>query len=285
MTRTTDSGTHEADVRQGVLAATTAYTLWGVLPLYLLLANFMAAEEMLAHRILWSVPFGALIITWRRQWPDVGATLVSMRRLRWLALAAAAISINWLLYIVAVYSGNIFQASLGYYINPLIYMVVGMVFFSDRLGPLQIAAVVLAGLGVVVLTVSGGEFPYIALTLGVTFTVYGVIRKQVAIGAMPGLFIETVLLAPLAVAGLSWLVLSGSAVFTAADTSTAQYVILFLAGPVTVVPLLLFAIGARRLTLSTVGFLQVIGPTLQFIIGWLNGEPLSPPRIVCFVLI
>ncbi|MEM9171997.1 MAG: EamA family transporter RarD [Pseudomonadota bacterium] len=279
---TTDT---DARTRQGVISAVTAYTLWGVLPLYLLAVIAVSSEEILAHRVLWSVPFGALIISLRSQWGEVTATLRDFSQLRWLMLAAAMITVNWLVYIIAVQNGQIFQASLGYYINPLIYVLVGVVFFGDQLGRLRLAAIILAAIGVLVLTVSGGEFPYVSLTLGISFTIYGVIRKQVSIGAMPGLFIEVVLLAPFALAALVWMMWQGDAAFGAPQTSTTLYVLMVLAGPVTVVPLVLFAIGARLLTLSTIGFLQFIGPSIQWLIGYLNGETLSSARLVCFAFI
>ncbi|MEO0575115.1 MAG: EamA family transporter RarD [Pseudomonadota bacterium] len=271
--------------RDGVIAAVIAYTLWGFMPVYFLFTLTVTPVEMLSHRIFWSVPFGALIIALRGQWREVAAALRERRKLMWLALAAFMIAVNWLVYIFAVQNEQIFQASLGYYINPLIYVLVGVVFFGDKLRRLQLIAVALAFVAVVVLTINGGEFPTIALMLGVSFTGYGVIRKQVAIGGMPGLFIETLVLLPFAALALAWFFNTGSAVFAASDTSLALNILIVMAGPVTVLPLLAFALAARRLTLSTIGFLQFIGPSLQFMVGYLNGEALSRPRLVCFVLI
>ena len=270
-------------VREGVSAAVVAYTMWGFFPVYFLLAAAVPAPEMLVHRIVWAVPFGAAIIGLRRQWPDVFAALRAPRTLALLAASAAFIAVNWLVYIMAVQGGAIFQASLGYYINPLVYVVVGVMCFGDVLRRLQGIAVVLAALGVGVLTVSGGEFPWISLTLAVSFTIYGVIRKQVAVGAMPGLFVETLVLLPVALAGLGWLMAGQQAVFTSGSAGLVALVVL--AGPLTVLPLLCFAVAARRLRLSTIGILQFIGPTLQFAVGLANGEPLTIPRAVCFALI
>ena len=193
------------------------------------------------------------------------------------------LGVNWLVYIWAVQNDQIFQGSLGYYINPLIYVLVGVVFFGERLRRLQVGAVVLAAAGVSVLTISGGEFPLIALTLATTFTIYGVIRSRVVVGGMTGLFVETLVLFPAACAWLLWLSIGDAAVFGADDTGAS--VLLTLAGPVTVLPLLFFALAARRLRLSTIGFMQFIAPTLQFLVGLAYGEMLTGPHIACFALI
>ena len=166
----------QAESREGVLAAITAYTIWGFLPVYLIFTIAVPATELLMHRIVWSVPFGALIITARSQWPQVREALTRPRRLGWLALAAFFIAVNWLVYILAVQNQQIFQASLGYYINPLVYVLVGVVFFGETLRVLQLFAVLLAAAGVLVLTFSGGEFPWVSLVLAISFTIYGVVR-------------------------------------------------------------------------------------------------------------
>ncbi len=273
----------QSDVKLGVLSAIGAYVLWGGLPLYLLTITAIAAQEVLVARILFSVPFGALIISLRHQWPDVAKGLRNPKVLRVLALAAVCIATNWLIYIIAVQNAKIFQASLGYYINPLIYVLVGVAVLGERLRAGQVVAVILAAIGVTVLTISGGQFPFVALTLAITFTAYGYIRKRTDIGAMPGLFIETLLLSPIALMYLVYLI--GATDTTIEAASPALLALLTLAGPVTVVPLVLFAIGARRLTLATVGFLQFIGPTLQFIIGLLTGEAFTTGHMICFAFI
>lgn len=241
------------------------------------------AAEVLLHRIVWAVPFGALIIHLRRQWPEVRRAFTHRKMLFWLAVSAAFIAVNWYIYIVAVQSGRIYQASLGYYINPLIFMLVGVIFLGERLRRLQLAAVLLAAVGVLVLTVSGGEFPSISLALGVSFTAYGVIRKRVVIGAMPGLFLETLVLLPAAAVWLGTMLSAGEASFGTSDARTTG--LLLLAGPLTVVPLLLFALAARRLSLTTIGFMQFLAPTLQFCVGYYYGEPLTTPRLFCFACI
>ena len=272
--------TADAEVRSGVILGLLAYTMWGVFPVYFKWIESVAPTEVLVHRVVWAVPFGAVIIMARRQWREVLAAFVDRSMLFWLGLAALCISVNWLIYIWAVQNERIFEASLGYYINPLIYVAVGVMAFGERLRPLQITAVVLALIGVSYLTISGGIFPWVALSLAALFTVYGVIRRQVAIGAMPGLFVETTMLFPFALTWLLFLVSGHQASFTAGDTGLSM--LLMLGGPITVMPLLLFAISAKRLSLTTIGFMQFLAPTLQFFTGLYYGEELTPAHIVCF---
>ena len=269
--------------REGVIAGLTAYTLWGFLPIYLKFVSAVPAFEVLAHRIVWAVPFGVPIIALRRQWPDVKRALAHRRTFALLGVSAACIAVNWLIYILAVQRDEIFQASLGYYINPLMYVLIGVAVFRERLRPMQIAALVLATTGVAVLTVSGGQFPYIALAVATSFTIYGVVRSRVAVGGMPGLFIETLVLVPAAVGYLLWLATSGEGAF--GFDGPGMTGLLMLAGPFTVLPLLAFALAARRVQLSTLGMMQFISPTLQFFVGLAYGEALTPAHVVCFVLI
>jgi chloramphenicol-sensitive protein RarD len=273
----------DAEVKSGVFLGLLAYTMWGVFPVYFKWIESVAPTEVLVHRVIWAVPFGALIIMARRQWNEVRAAFVNRSMLFWLALAALCISINWLIYIWAVQNDRIFEASLGYYINPLIYVAVGVVMFGERLRRLQIAAVVFASVGVSYLTISGGIFPWVALSLAALFTAYGVIRKQVEIGAMPGLFVETTMLFPFAFAWLLFLMLGHRASFAAGDAGISM--LLLLGGPITVMPLLLFAMSAKRLSLTTIGFMQFVAPTLQFCTGLYYGERLTPAHMVCFVFI
>ena len=268
------------DARDGVVAGLIAYTIWGVLPVYFKLVATVTPLEVLLHRVIWAVPFGALIIHLRRQWPEVRRALTHRGMLFWLATSALFIAVNWFVYIVAVQKDQVFQASLGYYINPLVYVLVGVLFLGERLRPLQVGAVILAAIGVSVLTFSGGKLPAIALTLAFSFTVYGVIRKKVVIGGMPGLFVETVILSPFALACIVWLAVTGKAAFGSGQAPIDA--LLLAAGPLTVVPLLCFALAARRLTLTSLGFMQFIAPTLQFCVGLWYGEVLTPPHLVCF---
>jgi chloramphenicol-sensitive protein RarD len=260
-----------------------AYAIWGFLPIYFKLILEVPSFEVLVHRIVWAVPFGGLIILARRQWPEVKRAVLHRRTLGLLALAAVFIAINWLTYIIAVQRGQIFQASLGYYINPLMYVVIGVVALREQLRPFQTTAVVLAALGVLVLTVSGGQFPVISLTIAISFTIYGVIRSRVVVGGMPGLFIETLLLFPVSLGYMLWLMQAGESYFRFDDPAMAGKLVL--AGPLTVVPLLFFALAARRLRLSTIGIMQFIAPTLQFMVGLLYGERLTTAHAICFALI
>jgi len=277
-----NSGTSysDAEVRSGVILGLLAYTMWGIFPVYFKLIESVAPLEVLVHRVVWAVPFGALIIIARKQWREVHGAFVDRSMLAWLTLAAICISVNWLIYIWAVQNERIFESSLGYYINPLMYVAVGVLLLGERLRKLQVVAVALAFIGVAYLTISGGIFPWVAISLAVLFTAYGVIRKQVAIGAMPGLFVETTMLFPFA---LTWLVIlfaGQQASFGAGGTWIS--LMLSLAGPITVMPLLLFAISAKRLSLTTIGFMQFLAPTLQFATGLYYGETLTPAHLVCF---
>jgi len=272
-----------AELRAGVIAGLTAYTLWGVFPIYFKLVGSVGPLEVLTHRIVWAVPFGALIVFARRQWREVRHALVDRATLASLALAAFCISANWFIYIWAVQNERIFEASLGYYINPLVYVLVGVLFMGEKLRKLQSAAVLLAAAGVLYLTVSGGVFPWVAVSLALLFTAYGVIRKRAPIGAMPGLFVETMLLMPLALVWLGHLVIAGQATFGGGDAAMSW--LLVLAGPLTVVPLLLFAVAARLVTLTTLGFMQFLAPTLQFLTGLWYGERLTAAHLVCFACI
>lgn len=271
------------EVRYGLIAGVGAYTLWGLFPLYLKLLSDVSALEILAHRIFWSVPFGALLIALRSQWREVANALRSPRVLLLLAISAIAISGNWLIYVWAVISDRILEASLGYYINPLMYVAVGVFVLGEKMRPAQIVAIAMAALGVLILTFGAGVFPWVSLALAVLFTVYGYLRKTTPVGAMPGLFIETSLLAPFAAIYMFFLLNAGDAVFL--DQSSGKDLLLLLAGPVTVIPLVLFALSARRLRLITLGFLQYIGPTLQFILGLYFGETFTIFHALCFALI
>ena len=270
----------DEEVKTGVFIALAAYTLWGIFPVYFKWIESVAPLEVLAHRVIWAVPFGALIISARGQWGEVKRALTHRVMLSWLAVSTVCISLNWLIYIWAVQADKIFETSLGYYINPLMFVAVSVLFLGERLRRLQTAAVVLAFVGVSYLTISGGVFPWAALSLAALFTGYGVIRKKVVIGAMPGLFVETTLLLPLATGWLVYLFSVQQASFV--HDGASMSLLLVLGGPVTVVPLLLFAIAAKRLTLTAIGFIQFLAPTLQFIAGVYYGEELTPAHVVCF---
>ena len=272
--------TPEQQTRNGLIAGLVAYCLWGVLPIYFVAVRDVDTMEVLVHRIIWAVPFGAAIIHLRHQWGEVWRALTHTKMLAYLSLTALLIAGNWLVYILAVQRDQIFQASLGYYINPLLFAVAGVFLMGEKLRRPQTIAVSLAAIGVLVLTVSGGQFPAIALFLGTSFTIYGIIRKKVVIGGMPGLFVETLVLLLPGLIYLLMLISRGEAVFGSGEPAMSGTLVL--AGPITVIPLLAFALAARRLNLSTVGMLQFIAPTLQFLIGVYYGERLTTAHIVCF---
>ncbi len=260
-----------------------AFSMWGATPIYFVIVNNVSAIEMLMHRIVWALPFAALIVLLRRQWPEVRRIFLNRRALGLLTVSAAVIFINWLVYTWAAQNEHIFEASLGYYINPLMTILVAYLFLGERLRRVQLAAVVLAAIGVAVLAFSAEEFPVIAVTLAISFTLYGVIRKQLAVGAVPGLLVEILILFPLSAAYLYFLVQGGTSPFTLADPKL--FGLLLFAGPLTVLPLFFFAVAARRLRLSTIGFIQFIGPTGQFLVGYYYGEALTMPYLICFVFI
>jgi chloramphenicol-sensitive protein RarD len=266
--------------REGVVAGLAAYLMWGFLPVYFMAVREVPPTEVLAHRVLWAIPFGALILAFRKQWPEVGRALTHSGMMSWLSLSALVIGLNWFVYIWAIQDGRIFETSLGYYINPLTNMLAGVLFFHERLRRLQLLAVVLAVIGVSILTISGGVVPWVALTLAISFTIYASVRKRVVIGGMPGLFVETVLLLPFAAIWFAYLWSNGALIFGSASSTLNFW--LLMAGPVTALPLLCFALAARRLSLTTIGFMQFLAPTMQFGTGIYFGETLTSAHLICF---
>lgn len=256
-------------IRLGFLSALGAYTIWGLLPLYFKALGHIAPEEMLAHRIIWSVPTGLIFIAIASKWADLRAALTA-RRIGWLTLSAALIGLNWFVYIWAVGQDRVMEASLGYYINPLVNVLIGAVFLSERLRPAQWAAVGVAALGVGVMAVAFGRVPWAALILCVTFATYSVIRKRVQVDGRAGFLVEAAFLSPLAALWMGWFI--GQPDGRIMGEGGSDVLLLLASGPITAVPLILFAIAAKRLMLSTVGMMQYIGPTLQFLIALSFGE-------------
>lgn len=257
-----------------------AYTIWGVLPLFIRMLHPMTPPAILSHRIVWSLAILAGLALALKRW---GPGLAAIRRPR-IALAllcsTVAIACNWLLYIYAVNGGHTVQASLGYFINPLVNVVLGLVFLRERLGKLEIAALLLAATGVAALAADQGTIPYIPLGLAFSFGLYGLIRKMIGLGPVEGLLVETGLLAPLA---LFWLLTQPN---LPAGGVAPPFWLLMASGLITTVPLLLFAGAANRMRYSELGLLQYIGPTLQLIIAvQLFGEPMLPIYLLAFGLI
>ena len=266
--------------KQGLIAALVAYLCYGLLPIYIKMIDSIPSIEILAHRIIWSVPFGFLIVLARRQGPEIKRAITNIKVMSFLFFTAFLIGMNWYLYIWAVQSNQVLQASLGYYINPLFYVIVGVLFLGERLRLLQGIAILLATIGVLILTSSSGAFPWISLTLAASFTVYGVIRKKVAVGAMPGLFIETIIICPCALYYFFYLTGNGYTFFINNDVS--MIMLLLLAGPITVIPLLCIAIALKKLRLTTIGMMQFLSPSMQFVIALIYGEELTWANMVCF---
>ncbi|MGY2074610.1 EamA family transporter RarD [Blastococcus sp. SYSU DS0828] len=270
--------------RLGVVSGLGAYALWGIFPLYFPLLEPASGLEIVAHRVLWSLLFVGLLLCVVRRWGHVRAAVSSPRTLLILAGAAVLIAVNWLIYVYGVNSGQVVEASLGYFINPLVSVLLGVVVFSERLRPLQWVAVGTAAVAVAVLTIDYGRPPWIALGLALSFGLYGLMKKLVSIEAAPGLFLETVLVA--VPAGVVLAVLHSDGTGTFANAGTGHALLLASAGVATAVPLLLFAAAARRIPLSTVGLLQYLTPLMQLAIGvFVYDEPMPPARLAGFVIV
>ena len=266
--------------RSGLLLGLGAYLLWGVLPLYFKVLAHVRPTEIVAHRILWSVIFlGALVAIWGRL-PQIRAALANRRALGTLVLTAALIGVNWLVWIWAVVNGHVLEGSLGYYLNPLVNVLLGVVLLKEKLSRPRQFAVGLACAGVAVLAWGAGGGLWISLSLAVTFALYGFLRKVAPVESLEGLAIETAILAPLALGWILYLEQQGTGGLGIDRTTT---ILLVLAGAVTAVPLLLFNAAAKRLPYSTLGFLQYIAPSLQFLLAvLLFGERLTLAHIICF---
>ena len=267
--------------RAGLLFGLGAYAIWGVMPLYFKALAFVPATEIVAHRILWSLVLLALLASLWRRWPAIAAAFSAGRIVVTLMVTSLLIAINWLTYIYAVVSGHVLEASLGYYLNPLVNVLLGVVLLNEKLSRPRVAATLLAAAGVAVLAAGAGSGLWISLTLAASFGLYGFVRKVAPVDALEGLSIETAMLAPIALGWILWLHQAGSGSFGAFGWGSDA--LLVLGGAVTAVPLLLFTAAARRLPYSTLGFLQYIAPSLQFLLAVLAfGEPLTTAHILCF---
>ncbi len=266
--------------RIGLAFGLMAYALWGVLPIYFKALGGVPATDIVAHRIVWSLLFLAFLVAVTRGWRPIREGLRNRHTLRLLLASSALIAINWLLYVYAVTSGHILAGSLGYYLNPLMNIMLGRFVLRERLTKVQWAAVVIAAAGVSGLAWGAGTTLWISLTLCVTFATYGLLRKIVSVDAIGGMAIETAILFPLALGWLLWGFSAGHPSFGSSDTETW---LLVAAGVVSTTPLLLFTAAARRLRYSTLGILQFIAPTLQFIIAvWLYGEAFTTAHAIAF---
>lgn len=273
---------HPRERARGLAAALGAYLCWGLLPLYFKALQGVPALEILAHRVVWSVLLLGGLLAWRR---DLGAFRASFRgeKLPLLAVTTALIATNWLVYIWAVNTGRILEASLGYYVNPLVNVLLGVLFLGERLGGRQRAAVLVAAAGVLVLVVQAGRLPWIALVLAISFGFYGLLRKRAGVPAVGGLLAETALLAPAALLFLGTRAAGGEGTF---GSGLGRSLLLVAAGPITALPLVWFTVGVQRLRLSTMGVIQYIAPTGQFLLAVaLYREPFGRAHAVAFACI
>ncbi|MBI9086376.1 MAG: EamA family transporter RarD [Desulfobacterales bacterium] len=272
------------DSLAGLAAAVPAYLIWGLSPAYWKTLVHVPAFEILMHRMIWSFVFLVPLVIVLKQWKELKEAITNTRTLAILTLTTVIVGGNWFLFIWAINSGHILQTSLGYYINPLVNVLLGMIFLGERLRPLQAVAVGLAAISVTYLTLGYGTFPWVALALAVTFGFYALIRKVAPVGAAAGLTIETLLLSLPAAAYLFYLDMLGKGAFLRVDTRTD--LLLMGAALVTALPLLLFTLGARRLPLATMGFLQYLAPSCSFVLAvTVYEESLAIPQILSFVLI
>ncbi|MGH6652938.1 MAG: EamA family transporter RarD [Sphingopyxis sp.] len=268
----------------GLPYALGAYAIWGFVPLFFKLLTSVPPVEVLAQRIVWSLPLCFLIMAFRRQIGDYLAALKDWRVLRMLLASSVLIALNWLVYIHAVFSDHVLAASLGYYLNPLVNVMLGMIFLGERLSRLQALAVAIAAVGVAILLAGALDTLWISLTLALSFGTYGLIRKTAPVGSLPGLAIETTLLLPIALAAAVYYIWLGDGRGFGAGAEVSW--LLAAGGVVTAVPLLLFATAARRMSYAALGFVQYLAPSIAFLLSlFVFDEPLKPAQLACFVLI
>lgn len=273
--------------RLGVFAGLAAYLIWGMVPVFFKQIAEVPANEIVAHRMVWAMVIMTLVIRFGRGFADAWRVVWIPAQLRRIALASTLMLVNWLTFIWGVNNGHIVETSLGYFILPLFNVALGVLVLKERLRPVQWLAVLLAIIGVAIEAVRAGGLPWIALVLAGTFGIYGLLRKQLPLDAASGLFLETVCMTPLALGWLGWLAYSGEIRFASGPgLFTGRDLMLIATGPVTAIPLLLFAVAARRLPLNTMGFLQYLAPSISFLIAvFVYHEPMDLGRITGFIAI
>jgi chloramphenicol-sensitive protein RarD len=269
--------------RSGVLAALASFLLWGILPIFWKLLHFLPPPTIVAQRTVWSLVLLLGVLAVRGELKVLTSALRSKKAVAWHLLSGLLLASNWLLYVWATLNGRIIESALGYYLNPFFNMLFGALWFGDKNSRPQIAAICLALAGVALQVPAVGHFPWVALTLALTFSLYAVVRKQAPLGSLAGLAAETSLLAPL---GLGWLIFSSGSVGSAFGGSWAHAGLVIGTGVATALPLLFFGHATRTIRLTTLGVLQFLAPTLQFFIGWqLYGEAMTRTRLLSFGLI
>lgn len=274
---------HQGEGGRGFVYALSAYVLWGFMPLYMKQLATIDPVEVVAHRIIWSVPVAGIILVALGRTSDIRAALGSPRTLAMALLTATLISGNWCLYVWAIGRGHTVETALGYYINPLVNVLLGALLLGERLNRAQAFAVSLAVLAVIILTVNAGGLPWISLTLAFSFGFYGFLRKTLPVGPSQGFFLEVAILSVPALGYALWIAAAGKAHFASASVDT---LLLIGCGPVTAIPLIMFAFGAKLLRYTTMGLLQYVAPTLIFLIAvFVFGEPFSKWQAVAFALI
>ncbi|MDX6199811.1 MAG: chloramphenicol-sensitive protein RarD [Actinomycetota bacterium] len=273
-----------SESRRGAAFGATAYLLWGIFPLYFPLLDPAGAVEVLAHRVVWSLVVVALLVQVTRRWPAVRAVVADRGRLARLTAAAAFLAVNWGVYIYGVTTDRVVETSLGYFINPLVTVMLGVLVLRERLRPLQWVALGIAAVAVLFLAIQAGRLPWIALVLAVSFGTYGLLKKTSRVGALEGLTVETAVLMPLALAYIAGIQVSGAATLTSHGAGHAA--LLVLTGVITAVPLLFFGAAASRVPLTTLGLLQYLAPTMQFLLGVLFfREEMGMARLLGFCLV
>lgn len=268
----------------GVITALSAYGLWGFLPIFFKLLEHVDPFVVVAFRILFSLVFVAIVLLIRGQMAEVGAALRNRRVLFTLTISAVLVAGNWVTFIWAIVNERVLDTSLGYFINPMVSVLIGLVLLGEKLSPLQWAATALAMAAIAIQAIGLGSLPWVAIVLAMSFAFYGYVRKTVDVGSSAGLMVETIVLVPVSLAYIAFTFVSGPTAGYVSDPQTLM--LLALTGPATAVPLMLFAFAARQLPLSTIGMFQYIAPSMGFVTAiFLFGEPLETPRLISFALI
>jgi chloramphenicol-sensitive protein RarD len=284
MSKSRDPSADKRERLVGLAFTTAAFLFWGLYPPYWNLLSAVPEFQVFAHRVIWSCAFTAGVVTVQRRWAEVGRALASRKTALTLLASGLSVATNWSIYIVGVLSGNLLAVSMGYFINPLVSVLLGVVVLRERFRFWQAAAVLCAFAGVLYMSLGSGGVPWISLALAFSFGLYGLLRKTVAVQPIPGTFVESLLVSPIVIGYLVYEGIRGNSAFGTADIPT--HLLLMGAGVVTAVPIIWFANGARRIPLSQVGFLQYLAPTCQLLLGvFLYGESFTPTHLISFGLI